>query len=233
MERIILGALCVLLAYVTGLFSRSFLPSNMQEKGKDLATKEDVQELARQTEILTQTTKELEARISVGVWSQQQRWDVQKTALLESLKELATAETFLVRLVHIFADTKDHPQGWEARRKEANEKYAGAINNFWRTQLAMEIVCGREIGDQFQQIDNTFKRVLDRMKQGDFKDIWDTQFPVFFAEKGQLGETIRRKLGFDAEVEGEIALSTPLTPQSSGSSAVPSLEPQGPAADKP
>jgi hypothetical protein len=233
MERIILGALCVLLAYVTGLFSRSFLPGNMQEKGKNLATKEDVQELARQTERLTQTTKEIEARISLGVWSQEQRRDVQKTALLESLKELATAETFLVRLVHVFADTKDHPQGWEARRKEANEKYAGAINNFWRTQLAMEIVCGREIGDQFQQIDNTFKRVLNMVKQGDFKDIWDTQFPLFFAEKGQLGETIRRKLGFDAEADGKIVLSAPLNPQSSGSSTAPSLDPQGPAADKP
>jgi hypothetical protein len=233
MERIILGALCVLLAYVTGLFSRSFLPNHMQEKGKNLATKEDIRELARQTGILTQTTKEIEARISLGVWSQQQRWDVQKTALLESLKELATAETFLVRLVHVFADTKDHPQGWEARRKEANERYAEAINNFWRTQLAMEIVCGREIGDQFQLIDDTFKRVLNRVKQGDFKDIWDTQYPVFFAEKGQLGETIRRRLGFDAAVEGEIVPSAPLNSQSSGSSALPSLDPQDPAADKP
>jgi hypothetical protein len=233
MERIILGALCVLLAYVAGLFGRSFLPSQMQEKGNNLATKEDMQELARQMGILAQTTKEIEARISVGVWSQQQRWDVQKTALLESLKELATAETFLVRLVHIFADTKDHPQGWEARRKEANEKYAETINNFWRTQLAMEIVCGREIGNQFQQIDNTFKQVLSNVRQGDFKDIWDKQFPMFLAEKAQLRETIRRKLGFDVEAEAEIALSTPLVPHSSGSSAVPSLAPQGPAADKP
>jgi hypothetical protein len=232
MERIILGALCVLLAYVAGLFGRSFLPSHMQEKGKDLATKEDIQELARQTGILTQTTKEIEAKITPGVWSQQQRWDVQKTTLLESLKELATAETFLVRLVHVFADTKDHPQGWEARRKEANEKYAEAINNFWRTQLAMEIVCGREIGHQFQQIDDTFKRVLNRVKQGDFKDIWDTQFPMFFAEKGQLGETIRRKLGFDAGVEREVVPSALLNSQSGESSALPSLDPQSSVANK-
>ena len=227
MERIILGALCVLLAYVAGLFGRSFLPSHMQEKGNNLATTEDIQELARQMGIIAQTTKEIEARISVGVWSQQQRWDVQRTALLESLKELATAETFLVRLVHIFADTKDHPQGWEARRKEANEKYAETINNFWRTQLAMEIVCGRQIGNQFQQIDNTFKRVLSNVRQGDFKDIWDTQFPLFLAEKGQLRETIRRKLGFDAEAEGEIVLSTPVSPRSNESSPVPNPGSQG------
>jgi hypothetical protein len=227
MEPVILGSLCVLLAYVIGLFSRSFLPSSMQEKDKNLATKEDIENLANQTAILTQTTKEIEARISIGVWSQQQRWDVQKMALLESLKELATAEAFLVRLVHIFADTKDHQQGWEARRKEANEKYAEAINNFWRTQLAMEIVCGREIGNQFQEIDNTFRRVLNSVKQGDFSDIWDTQYPVFFAVKRQLGETIRRKLGFDAEAEGEIVPSAPVSPRSNESSAVPNPGSQG------
>src|ERR1700719_1929626 len=152
MEHFLVIAFYSILAFVVGLFSWSFLPSYMREKGKNLATKEDIQELARQTGILTQTTKEIEARLSISVWSKQQRWDLQKTALLDSLKELATAETFLVRLVHTFADTKDHPQGWEARRKEANEKYAETINNFWRTQLAMEIVCGREIGNQFQKI---------------------------------------------------------------------------------
>src|ERR1700733_8944053 len=117
MERIILGALCVLLAYVAGLFGRSFLPSQMQEKGNNLATKEDMQELVRQMGILAQTTKEIEARISVGVWSQQQRWDVQKTALLESLKELASAETFLNRLVYTFSDTTDHSGDWAERRR--------------------------------------------------------------------------------------------------------------------
>ena len=210
----------------TGLFSRSLLPSSMQEKGKNPATKEDLQNSPINGK-LAQTTQEIEARISIGVWSQQQRWDVQKMALLESLKELATAETYLVRLVHIFADTKDHPQGWEARRREANEKYAEAINNFWRTQLAMEIVCGREIGNQFQQIDNTFKRVLNRMKQDDFSDIWDKQYPLFFAEKEQLEETIRRKLGFDAEAEGQMLLGAPVNPRSSEPSVDPSLGPQG------
>src|SRR3984957_17133897 len=156
MEHFIVIAFYSILAFVVGLFSWSFLPSYMRDKGRNPATKEDLQELARQMGILTQTTKEIEARISVSVWSKQQRWDIQKTALLDSLKDLAPAETFLVRLVQTFADTKDHPPGWEIRRKEANEKYAEGINNFWRTQLAIEIVCGREIGNHFQEIDTIF-----------------------------------------------------------------------------
>ena len=225
MEHFVVVAFYSLLAFVVGLFSRSFLPNDMQ--GKNVATKEDLQELATQTGILAQTTKEIEARISVGVWSQEQRWDIQKTALLESLKELSTAETFLVRLVQTFADTKDHPPGWEIRRKEANEKYAKEINNFWRTQLAIEIVCGREIGSHFQEIDSIFDRVRKRLKQGEFDDIWNTWYPELLAAKRELGETVRRRLGLDVETGEELVpgSGSPLPP--SESSADPSRDLQG------
>jgi hypothetical protein len=210
-EPLLIGALI----FLVGLFSRDFLPSYMKKKGENLATKEDIQELARQTAVLTQAAKEIEARISIGVWSQQQRWDVQKTALLESLKELASAETFLSRLVYTFSDTTDHSGDWAERRKEANEKYADAINNFWRTQLATEIVCGRAIGDQFQEIDNIFKRMLKMARQGDFDFILDKQYLELDAAKRQLGETIRRQLEFDPhQGGGELSLSSHVTPRS-------------------
>jgi hypothetical protein len=227
MEHFLVIAFYSILAFVVGLFSWSFLPSYMREKGKNLATKEDIQELARQTEILTQTTKEIEARISISVWSKEQRWDIQKTALLDSLKELATAETFLVRLVQTFVDTKDHPQGWEPRRKEANEKYAERINNFWRTQLAIEIVCGREIGSHFQEVDTIFDRVRKSLKQGEFDDIWNTHYPELLVAKRQLGETVRRRLGLDVETGGELVPGLGITLQSSEPSAVPSRDLQG------
>jgi hypothetical protein len=227
MEHFVVIAFYSILAFVVGLFTRAFLPSYMREKGKNLATKEDIQELARQTNILTQTTKEIEARISVGAWSKQQRWDIQKTALLDSLKDLATAETFLVRLVQTFVDTKDQPQGWQTRRKEANEKYAERLNNFWRTQLAIEIVCGSEIGSHFQKIDTIFDRVRKSLKQGEFDDIRDTHYPDLLAAKRQLGETVRRRLGLDVETGGELGPDSGVTLSSSESSAVPSRDWQG------
>jgi hypothetical protein len=224
MEHFVVTAFYSILAFAVGLFSWFFLPSYMREKGKNLATKEDMQELARQTEILTQTTKEIQARISIGVWSKQQRWDIQKTALLDSLKELASAETFLVRLVQTFAATKDQPRGWETRRQEANEKYAEKINNFWRTQLAIEIVCGIEIGSHFQEIDTIFDRVRKSLKRGEFEDIWNTHYPELLVAKRQLGETVRRRLGLDVETGGEIIPSLGVILQSSESSASRDLQ---------
>ena len=147
------------------------------------------------------------------------RWDVQKTALLESLKELASAETFLLALVRTFADSKEHPLGWEAQRREANIRYAEALNNFKRTQLATEIVCGRAIGNGFQRIGNIFILVLNRAKQGDFLDIWETQLQELEKAKRELGDTIRKQLEFDTETEGAlVASSDVIRHQSSGSS---------------
>jgi hypothetical protein len=227
MEHFLVIAFYSILAFAVGLFSGSFLPSYLREKGRNLATQEDIQELATQTGILTQTTKEIEARISIGVWSKQQQWDLQKTALLDSLKDLATAETFLVRLVQTFVDTKDRPQGWEARRKEANEKYAERINNFWRTQLAIEILCGTEIASHFQEIDTIFDRVRRTLKKGEFDDIWNTQYPELLLAKRQLGQTVRRRLGLDVETGAELTPGSGVTLQSSESSPAPSPDLEG------
>jgi hypothetical protein len=227
MEHFIVIAFYSILAFVVGLFTWAVLPGFMREKGKNFATREDIQEVARQMEIVTQSTKEIEARISISVWSKEQRWDLQKTALLDSLKELTTAETFLVRLVQTFVDTKDQPQGWEARRKEANEKYAERINNFWRTQLAIEIICGREIGSHFQEIDTIFDLVRKSLKQAEFDDIWNTHYPELLVAKGQLGETVRTRLGLDVETGEELVPGSGIALPSNKSSAVPSHDLQG------
>jgi hypothetical protein len=128
---------------------------------------------------------------------------------LESLKELATAETFLYELVYTFSRTKDHSPGRAERREEANEKYADAINSFRRTQLAMEIVCGTAIGTRFREIDNIFGRTLHGARRGDFGEIWNELIPALLAAKIELGKTIRGQLEFDPQLGGgELFLSS-------------------------
>jgi hypothetical protein len=210
-EHLLIGAFI----FLVGLFGRDFLPSYLKKKGENLATKEDIKELANQTAIITRTTKEIEARISIGVWAQQQRWDVQKTALLESLKELATAETFLSRLVYTFSHTSEHHGDWAEQRKEANEKYADAVNNFRRTLLSTEIVCGRAIGDQLQAIDSIFNQMLKGVREGYFDKVWKQDYPALFVAKRELGQTIRTQLEFDPQLGGgELSLTSHTTSSS-------------------
>jgi hypothetical protein len=206
MENLLWWGLTTLVSAFVG----SYLAGYLKKKAENLATKEDIQELAGQTAILTQAAKEIEAKISIGVWSQQQRWDVQKTALLKSLEELATAEALLLALVRTFADSKEHPLGWESQRREANIRYADTLNNFKRTQLSTEIVCG--------SIGNIFILVLNSAKRGDFLDIWETQLQELEKAKRELGDIIRRQLEFDMGTEEALVASSDVTLRSSGSS---------------
>jgi hypothetical protein len=196
----------------------AYLGAYLKKSGENRAIHEDFKQLLAEQKATTEATKAIEARISIAMWSKQQRWDVQKTALMESLKELASAETFLLALVRTFVDSKEHPQGWEAQRREANIKYADALNSFKRTQLATEIMCGRAIGNGFQRIGNIFILVLNRAKQGDFLDIWETQLQELEKAKRELGDTIRRRLELDPETEGVLVESSDITRHPSGSS---------------
>ena len=62
------------LLFIAG-FAGAFLSSYLKKKGENLATHEDLEKLVVQMEATTTATKAIEARISHGVWDQQQRWE--------------------------------------------------------------------------------------------------------------------------------------------------------------
>jgi hypothetical protein len=94
------------LTTLASAFAGSFLGGYLKKKGENLATHEDIHKLVDQMTAVTNATKQIEARISLDVWSRQQRWEVQKSALLDSLKELASAETATWSLVSAYKVTK-------------------------------------------------------------------------------------------------------------------------------
>ena len=53
--QIILNALFV---FLLGLFIKNYFPEYMKEKGKNLATKEDIEEITRKTELVQKEFKE-------------------------------------------------------------------------------------------------------------------------------------------------------------------------------
>jgi hypothetical protein len=53
---------------IVSLILQSYLPAYAKEKGKNLATHEDIQKLVDQVKAVTLATKKIEAEISSGVW---------------------------------------------------------------------------------------------------------------------------------------------------------------------
>lgn len=54
----ILNIVVILLIFLVGLFTKNYLPSYMDKKGENLATKEDIKEITRKTEEVQREFKE-------------------------------------------------------------------------------------------------------------------------------------------------------------------------------
>jgi predicted oxidoreductase len=94
METLFIGALI----FLGGLFTASFLPSYMKEKGENLATHEDMDKLVAQVEATTRATKAIEARISHEVWDRQRQWEMKRDAVISVVQALGLADDMLLTI---------------------------------------------------------------------------------------------------------------------------------------
>jgi hypothetical protein len=53
----------------------AYLGSYLKKKGENLATHEDVDKLVAQVAAVTETTKQIESKISHDVWERQRKWE--------------------------------------------------------------------------------------------------------------------------------------------------------------
>ena len=145
MENLFVGALI----FVVGLFSHSFLPSYMKKKGENLATKGDIQDLAAQTALLTQTAKEIETKITDKVWDRQKRWELKRDQILLVSENAAAVKNSIVSLHGICqTELKAKAQGQPERTGRLTEvanAWNLAADDLERTALTISLVCGAEL----------------------------------------------------------------------------------------
>lgn len=89
-------------------------------KGENLATHEDIDMVLEQVKAVTQTTKEIEAKISTDVWDKQKRWELKRDTLFAVAKELSSMENALIAL-HSAYTQDTSPEG----------KHKDAALNHW------------------------------------------------------------------------------------------------------
>jgi len=160
------------LSLLTGLFIGAigaYFSGYSKKKGENLATKEDIQDLTAQTALLTQTAKEIEAKISNEMWDRQKHWELKKDAVLAVMSALGKADDAL----HLYSTAI------EAERKAKNPSEFGlakmAAESVWyRTQEDFEmkramsvIVCEKEMNDTLMDIMQQLRSGVLRMVKGD------------------------------------------------------------------
>jgi hypothetical protein len=95
-----------------------YVGAYLKKKGENLATHEDVRKLIDQVSAVTQTTKEIETKISTDFWNRQKHWEIRRDALYEALRAPADIEYALTDLDYVFnlSPTLGQPKSNEEKR---------------------------------------------------------------------------------------------------------------------
>jgi hypothetical protein len=154
MEKLIAWALTTLVSAFVG----SYLAGYLKKKGENLATKEDFNDLKEQTRELTQTTKEIEAKIDDKVWDRQRLWELKRDSILASIQAMDRAKASFVVL---WAARKPEAFALDPlnakRRQESEEEWLTAINEFDRTRSNISFLCGKSIRTEMAEISHRIR----------------------------------------------------------------------------
>jgi hypothetical protein len=128
-----------------------YLSSYLKKKAEHLATKEDFEQLRAQTAALTQTTKEIEARISNDVWDRQKRWELKREVLFSAMRKVATVFEALKSLENLLQTELKNPlvitTQWKQMWIAKNDKWFKASAALNESYLFVCVTCGTEIQD--------------------------------------------------------------------------------------
>jgi len=92
----------------------------LREKGKNLATHEDIQKLIAQIQKTTEATEQIKAQISGGLWEQQNRWTFKRDLYIRLLENLGITYHCTTRLLEI--------QGYDAAERQRLQTWADDLD---------------------------------------------------------------------------------------------------------
>lgn len=204
----------------------AYLGSYLKKKGENLASKEDINDLVEQTKKLTQTTKEIEAKISDESWNRQRQWELKRDIILEFAHSMRIFDQAIMQ-ISIKVKSRKQSQHEADNFSKALAAWNEASSKFdldsYMVGLVVDNATRMALGDITKALRNAAGDILAEKVTNAYND--HHRNIVVNLEK--IRNLIRRELGIP---------DTPLelaTPQSSGSSATPTPGSQAPAASKP
>jgi outer membrane murein-binding lipoprotein Lpp len=174
----------------------AYFGSYLKKKGENLATHEDVDKLVAQVAAVTETTKQIEAKISNDVWDRQRKWEAKRDALFEVVKDIGSMQSCLTSFIGIYRTeskaAKDH-SGWEQEKKAAIDLYEKYDASLSRTMTLVMFVCGDEVTQKLggmRQLMLEMFRLVVTGKHDEASDMWSKYADKF----GDLHTAIRNEL---------------------------------------
>ena len=190
----------------------AYFGSYLKTKGKNLATREDVDGVVEEVKRVTRTTEEIKADISKGVWDRQKYWELKRDILYEVAQKAGIRMAALTKLYGVHTTdkaTKARGENVEIhRRLEALREFNAASAEFEGMVFIVSATCGIELVRAF----GDFGLLLHRISS----DISDEKPEALDEASDELGRkssglsaAIRKQLGIDVISQSNRAGATP------------------------
>jgi len=187
------------LSGAVGAFS-AFVVSYMKEKGKNLATKEDVQDVVSQMSAVTEATKRIEAEISDKVWDRQKRWELRRDVAFETAKASGVAKDALTKMHAVYMTEKQAAaQGKPERPEKKAEVYANVNNAADALEAAIMLAgisCGREMTKALYEFDLFVREMAVEIAAGK-PELFLERKEEFVERHHRVASTIRAEVGLE------------------------------------
>jgi hypothetical protein len=200
--------LMLILSFI-GAGGGAYFGSYLKKKGENVATHEDLDKLVIQMAAVTQTTKQIEAKISNDVWDRQKRWEVKRDSLLEMMRAFSRCSECLQRLFSTYEATPEHGKGetaWLERKAEATDAWQVSWPNLSMAVMIAELVCGHEVKELMKALHTQICLVAQYILSGT-PAVYSKYLPSMVGMQMELVTAVRAELGM-APLD--------VTPQSSG-----------------
>lgn len=176
----------------------AYLASYLKQKGKNLATHEDIGKLVDQVSAVTRTTKEIEEKISDEYWNRQKRWELKRDLLIEMLKKTATLQDALQKLHAVRLTSKESGDPENPLRAEATYKalagYNTALAEYNQAKLVVDLVCGLEVKRALLYYEKSVSDTGQVVNAGDMSAFGRTQKEILTREAA-IVNAVRDELG--------------------------------------
>jgi hypothetical protein len=185
-------------------FAKKYAGAYMQKKGENLATHEDINKLVDQVKVVTQTTKEIESKISGELWDKQKHWEMKRDVVFEMSKKMSAVDDALTSVY----STHEHYRTAAERGQMVDalvkaETLAKATLNWGKAADAydgalglMTIVCNIELCQSLREFMIFTRKLVPQIQQ---------RPPFYIESAGEIGkrlkkiqELLRKEIGVDA-----------------------------------
>jgi hypothetical protein len=125
-----------------------YLTAYLKTKANNLATREEFDELRKQTAELTRVTAQIETEIKGDLWDRQKRWELKRDLLFELAKKTTSVGDALTGLHGVYmTEQRNEREGKEPRlekRLEIGETWRVAADGYDHASLLASLACPKE-----------------------------------------------------------------------------------------